>query len=297
MAIAALTAALAVVLLAVGVLELREQANPLYEGEDREWQPGASAPFVVRLLSAITHRVETRSGTVRDMVRSTTARGAKLDRVLVQAGRPWGGITGTQLDVMSLVGGLVVTVGAVYICLLLGVGWVIGVLIGLLVGLLPRMRVKSMARQRVREIKGAIPGMLDLLVLSAEAGGTPRAGLRLVAEKMTGALADEVAYVERNLALGKDEETALLDLAERTGVPELEEMANNIVTATRFGALQYHAALEAQAERVRLAQRQETQRLIHSMTIKMIFPIAMFFLPSMMLVLLGPSLVQFTRLG
>jgi len=297
MALAALTAALAVLLVYVGVAEQREEQNPLYEGEDHEWAPGASAPFVVRALSAVTQRVETRSATVRSLVRSTTSRGAKLDRVLVQAGRPWGAITGTQLDVLSGVGGLVVTVGAVYVCLLLGIGWIVGVLIGVVVAIYPRMRVKSMSRVRVREIKTAIPGMLDLLVLSAEAGGTPRAGLRLVAEKLSGPLADEVAWVERNLTLGKDEETALVDLAERTGIDELEEMASNIVTASRFGALQYHEALEAQAERVRLAQRQETQRLIHSMTIKMVFPIAMFFLPSMMLVLLGPSLVQFTRLA
>lgn len=294
--LAALLAGLGVGLIVIGTLDRRRTRQVLQEpgGDATEWGPGADAPFVVRLAAIFTQRLESRSDTVRRLVRHETSRSAALERQLNQAGRPWG-LTGAQLHALTLVGGIGAAAVGIFGAVLLGEPWYAGVVLGLIVGVYPRSTISRMARQRSQSIRRSVPGMLDLLVLNAEAGGTPRAGLALVAKHMTGPLAAEVAAVERRIGVGVDEEAALVELATRVAIPELEEMAMNIVTAVRFGALQYHEVLESQAVRARLAQKQETEKFIHAMTVKMLFPITLFYLPAMMLIFLGPSMLTFVH--
>jgi tight adherence protein C len=280
----------------LGVFDVRRSGRLLQGPEDEivEWAPGADAPFLVRLAATITQRLESHSDAIRNLVRHETSLSARLERQLNQAGRPWG-LTGAQLNAITLVGGTGAIALGTIVAVLIGEKWYLGTLLGVVVAIYPRAMVSRMARERSNAIRRAIPGMLDLLVLNAEAGGTARAGLALVAQHMSGELAKEVAVVERRIGVGVDEETALVELATRVGIPELEEMAMNIVTAVRFGAMQYADALEAQAERARLAHRQEIEKFIHQMTIKMLFPIMVFYLPAMMLIFLGPSLLSFTQ--
>ena len=256
--------------------------------------PSADQPFLVRVFGGLTSQLETRSGAVRKLVRLDNSSAAKLERQLIQAGRPWG-ISGAQLHVISIVGGVTTAIVGTGLMMLLGEHWYLGLLIGAVVGVLPRSQVSRMANQRTRQIRLSVPGMLDLLVLNAEAGGTPRAGLRLVTNHLKGPLAEEVAWVERRMQVGVPDEEALVELASRTGIPDLEEMAMNIVTAVRYGAMSYSEVLEKQAERARLAHRQEAEKFVHSMTIRMLFPVMIFYFPAMMLVFLGPSMVSFTN--
>ncbi|MDA8316245.1 MAG: hypothetical protein M0010_13915 [Actinomycetota bacterium] len=303
----ALTGALAVFLLVTGIAHGRAtRPSPLGTGGFEEddparavnplaWTPATGVPLTLRIGAIITQRLQPHSSLVAHLVSTETSRSAKLDRLLNQAGRPWG-MTGVQLDSLSVLGGVGIGAVATYVAVAVAPGWwYVGALLGVVALVLPRLVVRRMAAERVAEIKRGVPGLLDLLVLNAEAGGTPRSGFTLAAQKLSGPLGQEVAAVERQVSVGLDEEMALLELAQRTAVPELEELAMNVRTATRFGAVQYADALGAQATRVRTALVQEVQKDIHALSVKLLFPIVVFYLPAMFLVFLGPSMLDFVH--
>lgn len=303
----ALTGALAVFLLVTGIAHGRAtRPSPLGTGGFEEddparavnplaWTPATGVPLTLRIGAIITQRLQPHSSLVAHLVSTETSRSAKLDRLLNQAGRPWG-MTGVQLDSLSVLGGVGIGAVATYVAVAVAPGWwYVGALLGVVALVLPRLVVRRMAAERVAEIKRGVPGLLDLLVLNAEAGGTPRSGFTLAAQKLSGPLGQEVAAVERQVSVGLDEEMALLELAQRTAVPELEELAMNVRTATRFGAVQYADALGAQAIRVRTALVQEVQKDIHALSVKLLFPIVVFYLPAMFLVFLGPSMLDFVH--
>ena len=89
-----------------------------------------------------------------------------------------------------------------------------------------------------------------------------------------------------------DRERAYQDLYNRTGVDELKTFGSALVQASKLG-LSVAQILRAQSEFVRKKQSQKIEEKAMKMPIYMAFPLWFCIMPSLMLLVLGPSLIKF----
>lgn len=247
------------------------------------------APLLVRILAVFSYRMVGQVTVFKGLVERMAERDKVQDKLIAQAGRPWG-ITSRDLDVISVAGTVGLGAGAAVLAMVMGEPWVLGLAVGVALGLYPRAVISRKARARSVEIRRSLPAMLDLLVMAAEAGATPQGGLEFVAREMPGPLGDEVRVLVRHLEVSVDDVEAFHLLAERTQVEEVEEFVSALVTATRFSRMSFEDALDAQAARLRSDIELETQAQVRKLTVKVLLPLVVFFLPAVLIILVGPAL-------
>jgi tight adherence protein C len=158
---------------------------------------------------------------------------------------------------------------------------------------LPNSWLKRRARRRVQQITETLPDCLDLLVVCLEAGlGLHAAIDRLGKERsaMNDPLGAEFKRVARELGEGRARDEALRALGERNGVLDLKALTALIVQSERLGA-SLGKTLRAHADLLRTKRRQRAEEAARKLPIKMLFPLALFILPSLLIMVGGPALI------
>ena len=161
----------------------------------------------------------------------------------------------------------------------------------------PNMVLSHMVMVRQREIFEAFPDALDLMTVCVEAGlGTEAAMLRVADDLQlkSPVLADELHLVNLELRAGADRERALRNLAIRTGVEEVDGFVAMISQAERFGT-SIAASLRVHAEMLRTRRRQRAEEAAAKIALKLLFPLIFCIFPSLMVVLMGPAMIQIYR--
>jgi tight adherence protein C len=155
----------------------------------------------------------------------------------------------------------------------------------------PNLWLNMRISQRKREILRALPDGLDMLNVCVGAGLGFDAALSRVGEIWHTPLADEFNRVVAEGRLGKPRRQALLDMAKRTDVLEVENFVATIVQADQLG-VSIAKVLRTQAEQMRIVRRQRAEEAARQATIKLLFPLVFLIFPSMLAVLLGPAIPQ-----
>ena len=157
------------------------------------------------------------------------------------------------------------------------------------------LRVKT-ARRRDRIVK-AFPDALDLLVVCVEAGMGLDAAIHRVGEELGLShpeLSDELKFLNLELRTGKSRHTALRNLAERTGVDDVNSLVTLLIQTDRFGT-SVAQALRVFSDSFRTARYQKAEEIAAKIGTKLIFPLVLFIFPSMLIVMLGPVAIQVRR--
>ncbi len=160
---------------------------------------------------------------------------------------------------------------------------------------LPDMILFISVKRRQSEIHDSLPQALDLMVLCVDAGLGLEATLHKIASENTGiakALYDELNILGRDILLGMDRERAYQELYNRTGVDELKTFGSALGQASKLG-LSISRILRAQSEFIRKKQSQRIEEKAMKMPVYMAFPLWFCIMPSLMLLVLGPSLIRF----
>lgn len=177
-------------------------------------------------------------------------------------------------------------------------GMLFGVLLAATIGYyLPNVVLNRMIFLRQREIFETFPDALDLMTVCVEAGLGIEAALVRVAEEMqhkSEALAEELHLVTLELRAGVERARALRNLAMRTGVEEVEGFVAMIIQAERFGT-SIAASLRVHSDMLRTRRQQRAEEAAAKIALKLLFPLIFCIFPALMLVLLGPAMIQIYR--
>lgn len=174
----------------------------------------------------------------------------------------------------------------------------ISVVMGLVAGVAgPQAVLDRLATNRQDRVRRAVPDALDLLVVCVEAGVSLDAAIIRVARDLSNVrpeLALEFAQVVRRVNAGMPRERALQGLAARTGVDELRTLVSSMIQTERLGT-SIARVLRVNAESLRLRRRQRAEKRAAEAALKMIFPLALFLLPALLAVIVGPAAITVVR--
>jgi tight adherence protein C len=167
---------------------------------------------------------------------------------------------------------------------------------GLALGyLLPGMVLARLAKRRAHRIRLALADMLDLLVVSVEAGlGLDQALSRVGAELAFAypELSDELRLINLELRAGKARSEALRNLADRTGVDDLSSLVTMLIQTDKFGT-SVAQSLRVYSETLRTKRRQRAEEAAAKTGVKMVFPLVFCIFPAIWVVTIGPAAIKF----
>jgi len=166
--------------------------------------------------------------------------------------------------------------------ILLAFGWI-----------LPSMTIDSAAQKRQEEIVRSLPFAIDLIGAAMRAGLEFGAAMRYYTGlRDGGALTEEFTRVLRDASLGLPVTESLQHMANRVRIKTFTAFVSVVTYGTEIGAsiadtLKLHGA-EMRRERFALAEQKAARA-----PALMIFPIAVFILPAVFLIIFVPVLLQF----
>ena len=173
---------------------------------------------------------------------------------------------------------------------------VVGVIFLAIVGwILPMLALNRRARERMYKIDYELPELIDLLVVTLEAGISFIASLQMAAERLAGPLGVELRITLQEQRMGLTTNEALKGMLGRADTPGMRTFVRSVVQGetlgTSTGQIMRNLALEMRKRRRSLAEERAQKA-----PIKILFPLVFLIFPAMFIVLLGPVVYSFGKI-
>jgi tight adherence protein C len=153
----------------------------------------------------------------------------------------------------------------------------------------PMTIVRRRARRRFDEIDYELPNLIDLLVLTVEAGLGFTGSLQLAAERFQGPLGDELRLTLQEQSMGLSGNEALRNLLERCDTPLMRSFVRSILQGETLG-VSIGQIMRDLAVEMRKRRRAAAEERAQKAPIKLLFPLVFLIFPAMFVVILGPAL-------
>ena len=208
-----------------------------------------------------------------------------LEVNLVQAGHPHG------LDLARIIGIKVVLAGMTAFMMLLAGKPVVALIAGGLLFFLPDYWVLTMRDKRQAAMQAAVADTIDQMTICVEAGLGFDAALARVATTTEGPLTEELRHTISDIRAGVPRTQALRMLADRAQIAEVRQLVTALLQAQKHG-VPIAQTLRTQSAEMRTKRRQRTEEKAAKLTVKMLFPIIVCFVPVFMIVTAGPAFLS-----
>jgi tight adherence protein C len=159
---------------------------------------------------------------------------------------------------------------------------------------LPNRFLEKRVEARQRALRNGFPDALDLLVICVEAGLGLAAAIERVGEELRFShpeLALELSIVNAEMRAGLDRETALRNLAERTGLADIRGLVSLLVQTLRFGT-SVADTLRVFSEEFRDQRTQRAEEQAAKIGTKLIFPLILCEFPAFFVIAVGPAALR-----
>jgi tight adherence protein C len=168
-----------------------------------------------------------------------------------------------------------------------------GTLMAALVGwTAPMTLVRRRARARAQKIDYELPNLIDLLVVTVEAGLGFTGSLQLAAERFSGPLGDELRLTLQEQSMGLSTNEALRNLLERCDTPLMRSFVRSVLQGETLG-VSIGQIMRDLAVDMRKRRRSAAEERAQKAPIKLLFPLVFLIFPAMFVVILGPAVFSF----
>ena len=155
----------------------------------------------------------------------------------------------------------------------------------------PGFLIQQRAEGRLYRIDRNMPELIDLLVVTVEAGLSLSAALQLAGDRMKGPLGDELRIVLQEQRMGLTPVQALENMVGRCPTPAVESFARAMMQGQALG-VSVGAILRSLAIEMRKRRRAQAEQQAQKAPIKMLFPLVFMIFPALFVVILGPAVVS-----
>ncbi len=162
---------------------------------------------------------------------------------------------------------------------------------------LPNLIVRLQEKKRREEIRQYLPDAIDLLEVCVTSGIGLDMAWNMVAEEIghvSVVLGNAMDLSNFEMHLGASRTQAMRNMAMRTGADQLSSLAAILVQSERFGT-SVATALQEFASWMREERHMRAEEAAEKLPMKLLFPMALFIFPAIMVVALGPALIHITR--
>nr|WP_308292598.1 type II secretion system F family protein [Pseudarthrobacter sp. HLT3-5] len=156
---------------------------------------------------------------------------------------------------------------------------------------IPDLLIRSSAQKRREAIRTELPNALDQMLISVQAGLGFEMAMGRAGTNGTGPLADELIRTLQDIQVGRSRKDAYLAMSERIDVPDVRSFIRAVVQADAYG-IAIAGVLKAQARDMRVKRKQRAEEHAMKMPVKMLFPLIFFILPTLFVVVLGPTVLS-----
>jgi tight adherence protein C len=170
----------------------------------------------------------------------------------------------------------------------------ITVLMVVLGWMLPTRILKDRATQRLNEIDYQLPELIDLLVVTVEAGLGFVGSLQTASTRISGPLGEEIRLTLQEQSMGLSMQEALLKMLGRVDTASMRSFVRSVVQGETLG-VSIGQIMRDLAQEMRRRRRAVAQERAQKAPIKILFPLVLLIFPAMFVILLGPALFLFFR--
>ena len=160
--------------------------------------------------------------------------------------------------------------------------------------ILPKFILVRLIAGRKLRITWGLADALDLMVVTMEAGLGLNAAMLRVCEELKDVHPDiskEFELANLEIRVGRERSEALRNLAERTGVEDLNSLVGMLIQADRFGT-SIARAVRVYSDSLRTRRRQRAEQAAQKAAFKLLLPLAALLFPTMFIVILGPAMLN-----
>jgi tight adherence protein C len=161
-------------------------------------------------------------------------------------------------------------------------------IVGLMGWQLPLIFVRNRARARLAQIDDDLPELVDLLVVTVEAGVGFNSSLQTAADRLRGPLGDELRLTLQEQRMGLSTNESLRNLLERCDTPGIRSFVRSILQGETLG-ISIGEVMRELAMEMRKRRRAKAEERAQKAPIKILFPLIFLIFPAMFIVLLAPA--------
>ncbi len=145
--------------------------------------------------------------------------------------------------------------------------------------------------RRGEEIEDALPDLVDLLVVTVEAGLSFSASLQTASRRIAGPLGDELRLAQQEQRMGLPVSQALENMLHRCDTPAMRSFVRSVTQGETLG-VSIGSIMRGLAIEMRQRRKARAEERAHKAPVKMLFPLIFLIFPVVFIVILGPAVIN-----
>ncbi len=156
----------------------------------------------------------------------------------------------------------------------------------------PIFIVRNKAKRRQDRIDYQLPELIDLLVVTVEAGVGFTGSLRIAGERIGGPLGEELRLSRQEQNMGLTTSESLTNMLERADTPGMRSFVRSVLQGQNLG-VSIGQILRNLAVEMRKRRRAIAEERAQKAPVKILFPLVFMIFPAIFVILLGPAIYSF----
>lgn len=158
----------------------------------------------------------------------------------------------------------------------------------------PMAYVDRRMRQRFQKIDRQMPDMIDLLVVTIEAGLGILASMRVASDGLADPLGQELRLTMQEQRMGLSVFEAIDSLGQRADAPNMRIFVRALIQGEKLG-VSIGTTMRNVALEMRKRRKAAVEEKAQKMPIKLLFPLVFLIFPAIMIVLLVPAIIHISE--